>query len=408
VNTIRDVVGLAGERTPEEVIQKALSTVRTHLGMEVAYLSEFVDDDAVFRAVDAPGLEALIKPGDSRPLDDVYCRHILAGRLPNVIPDTRAEPIAAALPITRETPIGSHVSVPIRRDDGSVYGMFCCLSPRPSTTLNARDLAVVEMFAELSAEQLNRAILQKTGHEAMLAAVRGVLDGRDFRVLLQPIADLHDARVSGFEALCRFRPEPYRSPDKWFADADAVGLLADLEIAVIDRALDTLAELPPEVYVSVNASPSTVASGRLSEAFGGRPLERIVLEVTEHIPVEAYDELVEETRMWRFRGVKLAIDDAGAGDSGLQHIVRLAPDILKLDMSLTRGIEANPAKRSLVAAMAHFAAETRSLIVAEGIETAAELDTLRALGVHRGQGWYLGRPAELADAAAFCATRDVA
>jgi EAL domain-containing protein (putative c-di-GMP-specific phosphodiesterase class I) len=399
---------MSGERAPEEVIQKALSAVRMHLGMEVAYLSEFVGGDSVFRAVDAPGMEAIIKPGDSRPLDEVYCRHILDGRLPNVIPDTNAEPIAAALPITRETPIGSHVSVPIRRDDGSVYGMFCCLSPRPSTTLNARDLAVMEMFAELSAEQLNRAIRQKTGREVMLGAVRHVLDTRDFGILLQPIVDLHAAGVSGFEALCRFRPEPYRSPDKWFADADTVGLLADLELAVIDRALDALADLPPDVYVSVNASPSTVASGRLSEVFGRRPLERIVLEVTEHIPVAAYDELVAETRMWRFRGVKLAIDDAGAGYSGLQHIVRLAPDILKLDMSLTRGIEADPAKRSLAAAMVHFASETRSLIVAEGIETVAELETVRALGVHRGQGWHLGRPAGIADAVAACMARNVA
>ena len=119
--------------------------------MEIAYISEFVENESVFRTVDAPGLEAMIKPGDKRSLDDVYCRHILAGRLPEVMPDTADFPLAAAMPITQAVPIGAHVSVPVRLKDGSVYGMFCCLSPQANRSLNGRDLQVMRAFADLAA-----------------------------------------------------------------------------------------------------------------------------------------------------------------------------------------------------------------------------------------------------------------
>ena len=110
------------DRSPgsTERVRQSLQAIRNHLGMEVAYISEFVGDQAIFREVDAPGLEAMIKVGDARSLDDIYCRHILAGRLPELIPDTAAEPLAMALPITAALPIGKHASVPIRLSDGTV------------------------------------------------------------------------------------------------------------------------------------------------------------------------------------------------------------------------------------------------------------------------------------------------
>jgi hypothetical protein len=99
---------------PNSTLKRTLEAIRQHLGMQIAYVSEFKNDRSVFRQVDAPGLEALIKPGDSHSLDDVYCRHILEGRLPELIPDTAAEPIAMAMPITAAAHIVSHISVPIR------------------------------------------------------------------------------------------------------------------------------------------------------------------------------------------------------------------------------------------------------------------------------------------------------
>lgn len=109
-------------------IQSTLDTVRKTLGMEVAYLSEFVKERAVFHAVSAPGLEAMIRPSQSMDLREVYCKHILDGGLPSLITDTSQHAIATDLPITQMIPIGSHLSVPVRRADGTVFGMFCFLS----------------------------------------------------------------------------------------------------------------------------------------------------------------------------------------------------------------------------------------------------------------------------------------
>lgn len=153
-------------------IQRALSSVRRHLGMEVAYVSRFENGLSVFREVDAPGLEALIKPGDSRPLEDVYCPHILAGRLPELIPDTAAEPICQAMPITRLVPIGAHVSIPIRLADGTPYGMFCCLSPSPNATLNPRDLQVMRVFADIAAHEIEREVAEAEGRARQQAELR--------------------------------------------------------------------------------------------------------------------------------------------------------------------------------------------------------------------------------------------
>jgi GAF domain-containing protein len=213
-----------GTTAGQDVIQDALVAIRNHLGMEVAYFSEFVDGRAVFRRVDAPGLEHLIKPGDSQSLDDVYCNHILEGRLPELIPDTSQIPLTREMPITKAVPIGSHVSIPIRLVDGTPYGMFCCLSPRPIPTLNERDLSTMKVFAALAAKQVNADIEERRTVQNIRARIERVIEAGEYEVVFQPIYDLATSQLAGCEALCRFTPLPYRSPDKWFKDASAVGL----------------------------------------------------------------------------------------------------------------------------------------------------------------------------------------
>lgn len=369
--------------------------------MEVAYLSEFVEGRSIFRAVDAPGLEHLIKVGDSRSLDEVYCQHILEGRLPELIPDTADEAIAVAMPITKAVPIGSHVSIPIRKPDGSPYGMFCCLSPTPNRSLNPRDLDVMRMFSDVVSREINGEIASRMRETEIRSRIEATLRDGQFSLAYQPIFELGAKAPSGFEALCRFSAEPYRTPDVWFAEAEKIGLQMDLELAVVERALDGLSDLPEGVYVSINLSPQTVIETDLYAALKGYPLERIVLELTEHATVTDYDSLLGNLAPLRFDGMKLAVDDAGAGYSGLQHILRLRPDMIKLDMTLTRDIDRDWPRRSLAAALVHFAAETRAVIVAEGIETAGELRALQDLGVHRGQGYFLGRPQDLEAARAW-------
>ena len=393
---------LSGEMVSDSaggsIVERALATVRNHLNMEIAYLSEFVEGRSVLRAVDAPGFEALAHIGASFSLQDVYCQHILDGRLPELIPDTADEALAMAMPMTQALPIGSHVSVPIRRPDGTPYGMFCCLSRKPNRSLNDRDLHVMRVFSDLAAGEINGALADRLRRQDIAARLDQVTSEDGISIVYQPIFDLSSTVPSGFEALCRFATTPYRTPDLWFAEAALIGRQADLELGAIGKALEALSVLPDHAYLSVNASPETVLEGRLDELFRGHPYERIVLELTEHAAVRCYDALERAVEPLRFKGVKLAIDDAGAGYSGLQHIVRLRPDILKLDMTLTRNVDTHAPRRALAAAMVHFAAETAAVIVAEGIETEAELLALRGLGIHRGQGYLLGRPQDLATA----------
>jgi EAL domain-containing protein (putative c-di-GMP-specific phosphodiesterase class I) len=390
-----DLLTKLGAPTPSSaatLAHRSLEAVRRHLGMDVAYLSEFVGEDTVFREVDAPGLEALIKVGDSLPLEQVYCRHILAGRLPELIPDTSADPFATALPITAQVPIGAHVSIPIRRADGEVYGMFCCLSATPRPTLNERDLHIVRAFAGMVAEEMHREHAVQEALDRKTALVRQALEPGAFSIHLQPICALVGGQPLGFEALSRFVLEPPRKPDAWFADAADCGLGIELECAAIEAALLVYERLPACFTLSVNASPETVSSGALARLLENRVIDRLTLEVTEHAAVNSYEALNSELAPLRARGLKLAIDDAGAGFAGLQHILQLQPDIIKLDMTLIQTIDVDPARRALAGAMQMFARQTGAVLIAEGVESQAELSTLAQLSFMRAQGYLLGKP----------------
>lgn len=255
-----------------DIVANSLAFVRSHLDMEVAYLSEFVGEDLVFRAVDAPGFEDRISPGLTMPLDAGYCRHILEGRLPELIPDTNDVPFTQGIAVTTELPIRSHVSVPIHRTNGDVFGMFCCMSRHPRKSLNTRDLEVMRAFASLSADQVNTRLTSDVALQVKRDAIRAILDTGAVEIALQPILRLQDQGIAGYEALSRFSPKPYRPPNKWFDDAADVGLQKVLELYVIEVALALLPDLPEECYLAVNTSPATLAAGqmpRLIDAAGG-------------------------------------------------------------------------------------------------------------------------------------------
>jgi EAL domain-containing protein (putative c-di-GMP-specific phosphodiesterase class I) len=382
-----------------DVVKRFLQAIRVHLGMDVAYVSEFVGDQAVFRQVDAPGLEQMIKVGDSQSLDDIYCRHILEGRLPQLMPDTSTEPVAMALPITQAIPVGKHVSVPIRMTDGSVYGMFCCLGFKADRSLHERDLQMMKVFADLTAFEISRDLEMKKAAKEKADRIRSVLESEQMAMVYQPIWKLGNSRPVGFECLARFAGEPRRSPDKWFTEAAEAGLGTALELAAIRKGLSALASLPADVYIAVNVSPETIVSGELSDALMGMPAERIVLEITEHAHIADYERLVAALHPLRVRGMRLAVDDAGAGYSGLQHILQIHPDLIKLDISLTRNINLDPARKALASALVAFARDTGSRIIAEGVETESELNALRSIGIEKAQGYFLGRPMPIDDAA---------
>jgi EAL domain-containing protein (putative c-di-GMP-specific phosphodiesterase class I) len=395
-----DLVALtkASVNESNNTLKRTLEAIRQHLGMHVAYVSEFANGHSVFREVDAPGLENLVKVGDSRPLDDVYCRHILEGRLPELIPDTALEPFAMALPITKEAHIGSHISVPIRLPDGRPYGMFCCVGFEANPSLNSRDLQTMRAFADLAAFEINRDLEVLKATDEKRQRIAGVIDGGQFSMVYQPIWNMRSRQAVGFECLARFSAAPSRPPNEWFTEAAEAGLGTALELAAIRAALGAFSSVPAPLHLAINASVETILSGEFASALQGLPLERIVLEITEHSEVENYERLSGVLRPLRQGGLKLAVDDAGAGYSSLRHILHLQPDFIKLDMHLIRHIDLDPARRALASALIAFARDTNSSIIAEGIETASEFATLQTLGVEMAQGYFLGRPMPLQQA----------
>lgn len=388
-----------------DTVGMTLAAIREHLKLDAAYVSEFVGDTAVFRSVDAPGHEHLLKVGDVHSLSDVYCRHIREGRLPELMSDTGEFPLASELPITRALPIGAHVSVPISRPDGSFYGMFCCFGFEPNRSFNDRDLEVTKAFADIAARQIGIETTATRELTAKRERIEAMLASSDFAIHLQPIWSFLRKTPKALESLVRFGGPMARTPDVWFAEAAEVGMRVELELAVLRHALDVLAVIPPPVRLSINASPEAALDPRFAAFLFNVPLKRLILEITENARIEAYETLTSVLAPLREQGMALAVDDAGAGYASFQHIIMLKPDMIKLDMTLTRSIDSDAARRALASALIFFARETGAELVAEGIETEAELQTLKALGIHYGQGYLLGRPTSVAEATAIVSGR---
>mgnify|MGYP000850459691 CR=1 FL=1 len=213
-----------------------------------------------------------------------------------------------------------------------------------------------------------------------------------FSTVYQPIVDVVGGRTAGFEALTRFHEAPEITPDKWFSQAIEIGMQGALELAVTRSALDEIDMLPGQAYLSLNMSPEIILSGALTQALDGVPLERIVLEVTEHASVQDYQGIADRLLPFRRLGLRLAVDDAGAGYASFRHILKLQPDVIKLDRSLIERIDVDLGSRALAAAVVRFCEETCCKVVAEGVETPAEFATLRELKVDKAQGYLFGRP----------------
>ena len=245
-------------------------------------------------------------------------------------------------------------------------------------------------------------VAEHLGHQAMEEArartlamdIEALLEPGAIRAVYQPIFELITGRVVGYEGLARFEREPPWGPDVWLAAAGEVGRQEQMELAAIRAHLARFDELPAHAYLALNVSPMTAMSEQLATLLFGLPMERLVLEISEHAPVADYEAIQVGLADLRARGARLAVDDAGAGLASLRHILQLSPDIIKLDISLTRGIGADRARRALASALIAFAGQMGMGVVAEGIETAAELATLLDLGVGYGQGNILGRPGE--------------
>jgi diguanylate cyclase (GGDEF)-like protein len=225
---------------------------------------------------------------------------------------------------------------------------------------------------------------QRTEVEELLKLYRPITP------VFQPVVSLGTGRVVGYEALARFPGGAGRTPDVWFAQAHGVGLGPELEAAAIQAALEPQGR-PLDVHLAVNVSPSALASRLVQDALRGS-LDGIVVEITEHEFVPDDGSLADAVADLRGRGARIAIDDAGAGHAGLQRLMRVRPDIVKLDRDLTHDIHRDAARMALVESFVRFARDVGATVCAEGVESLDELAVLADLDVQWGQGFVLARP----------------
>jgi EAL domain-containing protein (putative c-di-GMP-specific phosphodiesterase class I)/CheY-like chemotaxis protein len=278
------------------------------------------------------------------------------------------------------------------RSQGRLLGVLAISSGRAATDAptdeKAQTMSAAIDFAAVSAALLGPALQRHSAMSTSQAAMQQLLAEGAFTPVFQPIVDLTDGAVVGYETLTRFTDGT--DAQTRFAEASRVGMGLELERATMSAALEAASGRLGDRWLSVNVSPQFLSSGVPEPLMRDRDVS-IVLELTEHDPIDDYNDI---TRAVRGLGsdVRLSIDDAGAGYACLTHVLWLQPEFVKLDRGWVKGIDQDPARQALVAGLESFASRTGSTLIAEGVETEAELETLKGLRVHLGQGYLLGRP----------------
>ena len=389
---VRDVARLAPSIDPQETAAAIVERLQHWGRFRAVVIARFTTlGETTILAASSPNATLGLRPGDSIPPtrnatlrekaavgpwltdwtasadDDQYQARVLAAG----VHDTVYVPI-----VHEKRPIGLIVVASDRaRADGR-------------SELVSRLAALIEV-ADLAANRLGPGLERLDARSAVALRLDRILAEDSFHPVFQPILDLDTGQVVGFEALTRF--DEGASPADIFNEAGQLGRLRELELATVRAALLGARALPDDRWLSINVSPSLLADPATIRSLLDGIDRRIVLELSEHEEVEDYA-VLKSAIDGLGSLVTLAVDDAGAGFSSLRHILETSPSWVKLDVGVVRGLDADPARRAMVAGLVHFALGARIHLVAEGIETDAELRALKILGVELGQGFLLGRP----------------
>lgn len=252
--------------------------------------------------------------------------------------------------------------------------------------------ALEESFADALRED------ERQDHRQSIHLARVVRLGL-VRAVYQPIVDIVERRVIGFEALTRVGSRRFENVETLFKAAEANDTLWSLERLCRRKALEGLPALEPDQLLFLNIEPNSAHDpeltgpeflGGLAEA--GLSPRQVVLELTEHSAVRDFGALRRTLSKFRDLGFRLAMDDVGSGYAGLQAIAEISPDFIKADMHLVRGLHASSIKRELIDTMQRFSVSTGIKLVAEGVESSEELAALAGVGVRCAQGYLFARP----------------
>lgn len=222
--------------------------------------------------------------------------------------------------------------------------------------------------------------------------IEDIINNESLSLVFQPIVNLATGKIVAVEALSRFPEPPYQSAGTWFSEARSVNLGVSLELLAVRSALRYLPRIPDGCLLDINVGAEAIVTSDFRRIISHGDPSRIVLELTEDTEISDYQRLLNCFEQLKDTGFRIALDDTGAGFASFSHLVRLSPDVIKLDRDMIRGLDHDPVRHSLCAAVATFADDTGAMVIAEGIEQGAEAAALKELGIDFGQGFYLGRP----------------
>ncbi|MDT3442450.1 MULTISPECIES: EAL domain-containing protein [unclassified Pseudofrankia] len=381
---------------PDRKVTDLLDVLRLHMDMDVAVLGMWDDDLLVVQVIAGDGKRFSLAPGTTIR----HCRDLNLGvengSFPPMSPDVSQDPRTRNATILACLKVSAYAMTALTDPAGESYGMLLCMARRPRPAQQERHSQFLRLTAAFLGDSLLDLRHMWEARSQVWSTISDLIDAGGPRIVYQPIVRLDTGGVTAVEALARFPNRccgrPHNTED-WFLDAHLVGLSVELEMVAIRRAVAVLPQLTDDMKLAVNASPSTIAAGLVDFVHDLPGHDRLTIEITEHENSLARPDAMRAIRHLHELGIHIAIDDTGTGYSGLEQLVKLRPDIIKLDHILTRGINRDPARRALAAGLVQLAREIDGTVVAEGVETSAERDAIVSAGISYGQGYLLGKPA---------------
>jgi len=369
---------------PDSHLERVVALAQRHLQVDAVCIAERRPDGVHYcrAAAGEPAGFDVVVGGPLPPSLAGLTDAIVSGTRPSVARDGPAEGADDT------GPERTQIAVPLLRSDGTAYGAILALARGSRADLDDRDVRLLSMSADL----LLRYLDDQRDLDAMRTGIGMLIHERHLDIATQPIFDLRGGNCIGVEALARF-PSGWGSPDATFRAADTAGLGVELERLAVQQAWPILEQLRPRQFLTVNLSPvAAVALAERATAYAELPLNQLVVEITEHTAIDSYAPLRAQLSPLRELGLRVAVDDAGAGYASLRHVVELRPDFIKVDRDLVHGLAEDHARRVAVSAFVLLSLDLNATVIAEGLERPSDLAALHDLGVDAAQGYLLGRP----------------
>ncbi|OHV22970.1 diguanylate phosphodiesterase [Parafrankia soli] len=379
---------------PGSILPDLVAVLRRRLRMDVGWLGRFVDDLLVLEVLCGDAGRFGLSPYSTVRRPGSLWGAVERGDLPSLVPDTRADPRAAELAGARELGVRAFAAAMLTDSEGEPIGMIGCMGSEPIPALPQHDGGFLRLLARFLTDFVIDVRDLWDRQSRTWREIRAALDGAALRTTFQPVVDLHAGRrgrVVAVEALTTF-PVLDSSPEDVFKKATTVGLGPELELAALGRAVQSLPDIPPGITLAINLSAAALADDAVELILSTGSPERLAVEITEHEYMVDSDNLARAFDTLRGHGTHIAVDDVGTGYAGLEQLLRLRPDIIKIDRFITHGIDRDPARRAVAAGLTTVAAAIDAKIVAEGVESHSEVEALRDAHIRYAQGYLLGRP----------------